>query len=312
MAKQKSDLKKLKYTTDPREFEKFIYRLRCDKLREPLGNTLANIFTMRYIGNKTHGDMAEVGLTEFINLFMYDFKCIHVGKEFFRSKEHEEDIAILDSTNPDNEDYIPVSLKAYGLGPLQLSTDKDNILYNYLKNLQCNDICGKAIDEVLKKIKNSVLFNVIPLIYKESKKGNKCNIFIFNAEKLNNNLKRIVFVGKGKEFSHEEGKVVERKGRKKKRVHPIFMFLDENNNYICEVRYGGKTANALQRGLWSDTKKGEKYFTKLFGDWIEYDKQEELLSLFRRALNSTREGHENANGCLNDNINNIIKTSGLK
>lgn len=308
MAKQKTDLKKLDYTTDPNDFNNFISRLCCNKLRKPLENTLGNIFTMRYIGNKTHGDMAEVGLTEFINLFMYDFDCIHVGKEFFRSKEHEEDIAILNRTNPNNKEYIPVSLKAYGLGPLQLSTDKENTLYNFLSDLKKKDITDEdAINNIMQKIKDSVLFNVIPLIYKESKNGNKCNIYIFNAEKLNDNLKRIVFVDSGQEFSHTQGKVLEKKSGKQ-RLHPIFMFLDENDNYICEVRYGGTTANALQRGLWSDTKKGEKYFTKLFENWIEYDKQEELLSLFRRALNSTREGHENANACLKENIEKIKLT----
>ena len=42
--------------------------------------TLSNIFTMR-IGNKTHGDLAEIGISEFINQYMYDFRSIHVGKD---------------------------------------------------------------------------------------------------------------------------------------------------------------------------------------------------------------------------------------
>lgn len=29
--------------------------------------TLSNIFTMRLIGNKTHGDLAEIAIAEFIN-----------------------------------------------------------------------------------------------------------------------------------------------------------------------------------------------------------------------------------------------------
>jgi hypothetical protein len=29
--------------------------------------TLSNIFTMRLIGNKTHGDLAEIVISEFIN-----------------------------------------------------------------------------------------------------------------------------------------------------------------------------------------------------------------------------------------------------
>ena len=32
--------------------------------------TLSNIFTMRLIGNKTHGDLAEIAITEFINQYM--------------------------------------------------------------------------------------------------------------------------------------------------------------------------------------------------------------------------------------------------
>jgi len=41
--------------------------------------TLSNIFTMRLIGNKTHGDLAEIAIAEFVTQFMYDFKAIHVG-----------------------------------------------------------------------------------------------------------------------------------------------------------------------------------------------------------------------------------------
>ena len=43
--------------------------------------TLSNIFTMRLIGNKTHGDLAEIAISEFVNQYMYDFKSTHVGKD---------------------------------------------------------------------------------------------------------------------------------------------------------------------------------------------------------------------------------------
>jgi hypothetical protein len=36
---------------------------------------------MRLIRNKTHGDLAEIAIAEFINQFMYDFKSIHTGKD---------------------------------------------------------------------------------------------------------------------------------------------------------------------------------------------------------------------------------------
>ncbi len=51
-----------------------------------INTTLSNIFAMRLIGNKTHGDLAEIAISEFINQFMYDFKSLHVGKDLFRAK----------------------------------------------------------------------------------------------------------------------------------------------------------------------------------------------------------------------------------
>ena len=68
------------------------FNLLARKHKHLVVNTLSNIFTMRLIGNKTHGDLAEIGMAEFINQFMYDYKSIHVGKVKFRAKEHEEDI----------------------------------------------------------------------------------------------------------------------------------------------------------------------------------------------------------------------------
>ncbi|MEK7203215.1 MAG: hypothetical protein AAB653_02760 [Patescibacteria group bacterium] len=85
------------------------FKLLAIKNHNLVVNTLSNIFTMRLIGNKTHGDLAEIGMVEFINQFMYDFKSIHVGKDLFRAKEHEEDILII---NEINKAEFPVSLKA--------------------------------------------------------------------------------------------------------------------------------------------------------------------------------------------------------
>jgi hypothetical protein len=70
-------------------------KLLISKRRDLIVNTLSNIFTMRLIGNKTHGDLAEIGMAEFINQFMYDYKSIHVGKDLFRAMESEEDIVII-------------------------------------------------------------------------------------------------------------------------------------------------------------------------------------------------------------------------
>ena len=94
---------------------------------------------MRLIGNKTHGDLAEIDMAEFIDQFMYDFKTEHVGKDLFRAKEHEEDIIII---NEITKSQFPLSLKAYGDGPLQLSTDSDQKMFPYLEK-QGKDIQNK-------------------------------------------------------------------------------------------------------------------------------------------------------------------------
>ena len=65
------------------------FKLLISKNPKLITTTLSNIFTMRLIGNKTHGDLAEIAIAEFINQFMYDFRSVHVGKDLFRAKEHE-------------------------------------------------------------------------------------------------------------------------------------------------------------------------------------------------------------------------------
>ena len=98
-------------------YKDFINRLNLLLSKHPnlIATTLGNIFTMRLIGNKTHGDMAEIAMSEFINQYMYDFRSVHVGKDLYRAKTREEDISV---TNEITNAEIPVSLKAYGDGPL--------------------------------------------------------------------------------------------------------------------------------------------------------------------------------------------------
>ena len=137
------------------------FKLFASKRPDLVENTLSNIFTMRLIGNKTHGDLAEIGIAEF------DSK--HVGKDLFRAKEHEEDIIII---NELTKEEIPVSLKAYGDGPLQLSTDKDSKMFPKLCEY------GNAITDkiTIQSILYSEAFlsldavNVMPLIYREKEK----------------------------------------------------------------------------------------------------------------------------------------------
>ena len=117
--------------------------------------------------------------------------------------------------------------------------------------------------------------NVLPLIYNEKKQI--CNILVFDHERAQKNTARIVY--------EEEGK-----GRK----HPVYRFYDSSNNYICEVRYGGGTANALQRGLWTNTKTGRNYFDSITEGWITYAHNSVLVKLFSHALISTEKGHTRA------------------
>jgi hypothetical protein len=263
--------------TKQEAFNDFVVRFKLLITKNPhlIKTTLSNIFTMRLIGNKTHGDLAEIGISEFINQFMYDFSSIHVGKELYRAKEHEEDIKII---NEISKIDFSISLKAYGDGPLQLSTDKNSTMFPCLKSFK-RDIVNDA--DTIKTIFSSKEFsefgniNVLPLIYDEKHK--KCNIMVFDFSKAINSTALIVLESEGK-------------GRK----HPTFKFYDTNRNYICEVRYGDAAANALQRGLWTNTKHAIPYFTSATNGWIDYSDNTTLVRLFSYALVSTVKGHQEA------------------
>lgn len=272
------------------------FKLLASKHRHLVVNTLSNVFTMRLIGNKTHGDLAEIGIAEFINQFMYDFKSMHVGKDLFRAKEHEEDIIII---NEITKSKFPLSLKAYGDGPLQLSTDSNQKMFPYLERQGKNITDKNKIAEIFSSSAFSDFnnINVLPLIYNEKKK--QCNIMVFDHEKAAKQTARIMYIGKGKSFRG--------KGIGKARKHPIFMFLDSRKNYICEVRYGGASANALQRGLWTQTKNATAYFDSLTNGWIDYSHNHTLVKLFGLALNSTEKSHKEANIILQKDINRLKK-----
>lgn len=276
------------------------FKLLASKNKLLVINTLSNIFTMRLIGNKTHGDLAEIGMVEFINQFMYDFKSKHVGKDLFRAKEHEEDIVII---NEITKTEFPVSLKAYGDGPLQLSTDSDQKMFPFLEK-QGRDITDQnKIKEIFKskEFADFGTINVMPLIYNEKKR--RCNIMVFDHKKAISQTKRIIYVDKNQKFDTETGKRVLGKGRS----HPIFMFVDLNNEYICEIRYGGASANALQRGLWTHTKNAVSYFDSLTNGWISYSHNHALVKLFSLALNSSEQGHKLANEILQKDIDRLKK-----
>src|SRR5437868_14072146 len=141
-------------------------KLLISKNPQLITTTLSNIFTMRLIGNKTHGDLAEIAIAEFINQYMYDFRSVHVGKDLYRAKSQEEDIKII---NEITKAEFPVSLKAYGDGTLQLSTDKTSSMFPRLQ-LEGAEITDAA---KVKKVFEDHAFsaftsiNVLPLIYDE-------------------------------------------------------------------------------------------------------------------------------------------------
>ena len=244
--------------------------------------TLSNIFTTRIIGNKTHGDLAEIGICEFVNQYMYDFKSLHVGKDLYRAKEHEEDIRV---TNEIQKIDFTISIKAYGDGPLQLSTDKNFKMFPRLQRegrVVSSDtaICLIFDDPAFSEFGN---INVLPLIYDENNR--RCNIMIFNFAKARASTKEIRYEKEGA-------------GRK----HPVFRFYDELGKYICEVRYGDASANALQRGLWTNTKNATGYFHSVTNGWIDYSDNLLLVALFSHALISTATGHEKALEILKSDI----------
>lgn len=264
-------------------FDKFLTKFEHSfKGKNPIiYSVLANVFSMRIIGNKTHGDLAEIALTEYINQFVDDFSARHTGKEKFRAKEFEEDIRVKDlHTNSE----IPISIKTYGSGPLQLSTNKDSSMFKYLehavgkgeitKERQLKTIIGHACFTNIDQI------HILPLIYKEKKersgivKGGNFKIIIFDITKAYKSVKKIIYVIPGK------------KGRK----HPIYIFLDKKDQYIFEVRYGGATANALQRGMWTHTERAKPYFRKLLVG--SYEINEPLINLISKILVSLKEQHK--------------------
>lgn len=272
-------------------YKDFTKRLKLLVKKHPslITTTLSNIFTMRLIGNKTHGDLAEIAIAEFINQYMYDFRSIHVGKDLYRAKSHAEDIKII---NEITKAEFPVSLKAYGDGPLQLSTDKNFRMFPRL---------AEAGDEItdparIKEIFSDTAFsdfddiNVLPLIYDEEKQ--RCNILVFDYE-----------------LAKERTVLIKRKDAGSGRKYPVYRFYDAQEDYICEVRYGGPSANALQRGLWTHTKNGTKYFDSITNGWIDYSHNLVLVKLFSHALVSSSNGHSSALEKIKEDIELLKKKS---
>ena len=138
-----------------------------------------------------------------------------------------------------------------------------------------NEIVGDKVKEIFNDSAFSDFrsINVLLLIYDE--KQSKCNILLFDCQKAEKETCCIV---------REEG------GRERK--HPVYRFYDEERRYVCEIRYGNATANALQRGLWSHTSRGLSYFNNVTNGWIDYSHNRVLVQLFSHALISSQQGHD--------------------
>jgi hypothetical protein len=73
------------------------------------------------------------------------------------------------------------------------------------------------------------------------------------------------------------------------------------------VRYGGASANALQRGLWTHTKNALPYFDSVTEGWIDYSHNLVLVELFSHALVTNEAGHSAALIELKNSIESIKK-----
>lgn len=274
-------------------YKDFTERLKLLAKKHPtlITTTLSNIFTMRLIGNKTHGDLAEIAIAEFINQYMYDFRSVHVGKDLYRAKSQEEDIKII---NEITKAEFPVSLKAYGDGPLQLSTDKTSSMFPRLQREGTEIIGASKVKTLFDDPAFSAFtnINVLPLIYDEN--AQRCNILVFDYARVRDATVRIAFESAGR-------------GRK----HPVYRFYDADDAYICEVRYGDAAANALQRGLWTHTRNALKYFESITGGWIDYSHNKILVALFSHALVSSEAGHSSALEKIKEDIVSLKERAGL-
>ncbi len=249
-----------------------------DLTRQMLGNTL----TMRRVGAKTHGDLFEIAMAEFINQYLDGYSAKHVGKDRYRSKSQEEDIAIRqDATGTE----CLVSLKAYGVGPLQISTDKAAGMYSRLERTGDGVAEPAEVGKLLAEDCFTALRtnNVLALIYDEEKR-----------------LCKLLVSDNGRAL--RETKVIRRVAPSGNRKHPVYHFVDSAGGYICEVRYGDAKANALQRGLWANTRTGTRYFDSLTDGWVEYSDSTDLEKLFGLALVSSGAGQAAALAEVNKDI----------
>ncbi|MFA5571555.1 MAG: hypothetical protein WDA42_00485 [Candidatus Bathyarchaeia archaeon] len=233
---------------------------------------LSNIFTLRTISNNTHGGLAEIAIVEFINhYFNNEYTAIHVGKEYYRSNNNEIDIALRDIYS---ECVLPLSIKTYGLGAIQLATDKNSSLYAHLNTINRSITDTQEIKTIISMPCFTALLNkcILCLIYEEQQYS--CNIVTFDFKLALDNVAYIEQL-----LPH---------GRRK---HIAYRFFDTNNTRIFEIRCGGKSSNALQRGLWTHTTHSIQYFNSIFEQWQTWTINNTLLQLITKSLIAPATSH---------------------
>jgi hypothetical protein len=255
-------------------YDNFITHFKALSANNPkaVHTLLSNVFTLRTISNNTHGGLAEIAIVEFINHYCaHEYIATHVGKTYYRSNKNETDIELQDTAA---EHILPISIKAYGLGALQLITDRDSILYNYLNTLNTSVTDIQEIKKIVSNPCFTALLDkcIMAFIYEENQYF--CNILTFDFKTALNNVAYI-----------------HRLTPQGRRRHVAYRFFDADNVRIFEVRCGGKSSNALQRGLWTHTTHSIKYFNSIFKQWPIWTVNAPLLELISKSLIAPTKGH---------------------
>ena len=205
-------------------------------------NFLSNIHSLSNLGSNPRGAIAELALVNFINMHIAGYKCEHVGVSVGRKKGHTEDIVVYKENSSIKFEY---SVKTYEGNGCQISTDKDNYLFPTLESIYNNtnnDVIddSKFLDNFISSDNN--VFNENVMLISFDTKNNVAEISKFDAEKFINEVKYIK--------------------RKKARKHTHWIVYNKDDKVMADIHYGGKTANAFQRGIWTSNK---NYFKSLSG-----------------------------------------------
>ena len=214
--------------------EREINNIPKDKIQKMFDNVLS----FKLVSNKLHGDLFELTFTGLLNKYS-NLKAVHLGKEYQNDKTNENDIKI------NNTEY---SLKSYDSNYLQLSTTKGVDIFKLLDDLNQNNNLNVDILKNNKTFMKTINKKIINLSV--NTKATEASLFLINFLELFKNTKKIIKV--------------------KKTKHYQFLFLDKDNNELFHLKYGGKTANAFQRGFWMNPKKAKKYIHTLI-DWTKFD-----------------------------------------